>query len=210
MAASETTTTIHPTAEILGWELASKDGQTVTAKTIFKYMNGAGEIYLAYDFRKLKVWTYARDGQTTITVEAFDMGSPEEAFGVLTHDVYGKDVEIGRRSAYGMGFLQFWKGRWYFRILADEETPESRQAVQALGKALAAQIREAGTEPELLKRLPANGLRADTIHYFHTQICLNALYFFAVENLLQLSRETNAVLADYRFDEESAKLLIVA
>jgi hypothetical protein len=209
MAGSEGPTRLHPPAEVRGWKVTSPNGLTVTPKTIFKYMNGAGELYLAYDFRLLKLWTYMRDGATSITVEAFDMGTPQEAFGVLSHDCVGKDVKIGRRSAYGMGFLQFWRGQWYFRILADEETAESRQAVLSLGKALAAQVPEEGKEPEILARLPAKGRVTDSIHYFHTQVCLNALHFFAVENLLQLSRETDAVMADYRFGEESAKLLII-
>lgn len=209
MAAVEESSCLSPPAEAHGWEVVSAKGLEVTPKTIFDYMNGAGELYLAYKFQALQAWTYQRDGNTTITVEAFEMGSPEEAFSVLSHDLEGKDVKIGRRSAYVMGFLQFWKGRWYFRIVADLETPESRRAVLALGRAFAEQVPGEGKEPEILARLPSRGLVANSVHYFHTQICLNSFYFFAVENLLQLSKHTDAVMADYRMNSQSAKLLVI-
>lgn len=209
MPASEKPTRLHPPAELHGWKVTSPEGMSVTPKTIFKYMDGAGEIYLAYDFRELKVWTYGGNGATSITVEAYEMGSPEDAFGVLMQDFLGKDAKIGGRSAYGMGFLQFWKGRWYFRILADDETTASRKAVLDLGRAFAAQVPGESREPKILGRLPRTGKVADSEHYFHTQICLNALYFFAVDNILQLSKNTDAVMAGYRFGKESAKLLII-
>jgi hypothetical protein len=209
MAAVEQSAQLRPPAEVQGWTVVSAKGQVVTPETIFKYMDGAGELYLSYAFRTLHVWTYERDGESTITVEAFDMGTPQEAFGVLTHDSEGENVGIGRRSAYVMGFLQVWQGQWYFRILADAETSASRRAVLALGRAFAAQVPGEGKEPEILSRLPGKGLVAGSIHYFHTQICLNMLHFFAVENLLQLSRQTDVVMADYRFGKDSAKLLII-
>ena len=209
MAAVEEPTRLSAPAEVDGWKVVSAKGLEVTPKTIFDYMNGAGEMYLAYEFRGLQVWTYGGNEDTTITVEAFEMGAPEEAFGVLSRDFEGKDVKIGQRSAYVMGFLQFWQGRWYFRILGDLETAESRRAVLALGRAFAAQVPGEGKEPEILARLPSGGLVAKSVHYFHTQICLNAFYFFAVENLLQLTRQTNAVMADYRLGSESAKLLVI-
>lgn len=209
MTAVEEPTRLTPPSEVHGWKLASAKGLEVTPKTIFDYMDGAGELYLAYRFHGLRVWTYSLDAAATITVEAFEMGSPEDAFGVLSQDLEGAEVKIGRRSVYAMGFLQFWQGRWYFRILADFDTPESRRAVLGLGRALAAQVPGEGKEPEILARLPSKGLAAKSVRYFHTQICLNALYFFAVENLLQLSRKTDAVMGDYRLGAESAKLLII-
>jgi hypothetical protein len=209
MAAAEKMPHLRPPAEVQGWQLDAASSQTITPKTIFKYMDGAGELYLAYQFQKLHAWTYQRDGGTTITVEAFDMGVPQDAFGVFSHDPAGKEVEIGQQSSYAMGFLQFWKERWYVRIVADEETPESRRAVLALGRKFAAQVTAEGEKPEILKRLPPKGLEPDSIRFFHTQVCLNMLYFFAVENLLDLGDKTDVVMADYRLDKQSAKLLIV-
>ncbi len=197
-----------PPDTIGAWKLSSPEPQAITAESIFEYMNGAGELYLAYAFRGLDVWRYGHQ-DTTITVEAYEMDSPEDAFGVLSQDLGGENVGIGQESVYVGGLLRFWQGRWFFRILAETETPESRAAVLELGRALAAQIPAEGRRPKLLERLPREGLTSESIHYFHTHLCLNSLYFFAVENILQLSEQTNAVMGDYHLDPQSASLLIV-
>jgi len=209
MAAVTEPTSLVPLRETDGWKLVERKSELVLPKTIFEYMDGAGELYLAFQFRDLHVWQYARDGATTITVEAYRMGSPEEAFGVLSQDLDGEDAKIGRQSLYAAGLLRFWQGPWYFRILSEFETPQTRRVVLSLGQALAAQIPPEGDRPKLLARLPREGLLPQRVHYFHTQICLNALYFFAVENLLGLSEQTEAAMGDYRFDNQPASLLII-
>ncbi|MCX8038295.1 MAG: hypothetical protein N3D11_14800 [Candidatus Sumerlaeia bacterium] len=197
-----------PPDRVGAWTRSAPAPEAVTAETIFDYMNGAAELYLAFQFRGLDVWRYAHN-DTTITVEAYEMGSPEEAFGVLSQDLGGEHVGIGQESLYAGGLLRFWQGRWFFRILAEVETAESRAAVLDLGRALAAQIPAEGRRPKLLELLPREGLTSESIHYFHTHLCLNSLYFFAVENVLHLSGQTNAVMGDYRLENQSASLLIV-
>jgi len=209
MAAGKEPIRLVPPPEVQGWKIVSVQGQEVLPKTIFDYMDGAGELYLAFTFHRLYVWNYERDRDSTITVEAYEMGSPGEAFGILSQDLDGEEGKVGQQSVYGAGLLRFWQGRWFFRILVEFETPESRRAVLDLGRAFAAQIPREGKRPEILSRLPREGLVAKSVHYFHKQVCLNAFYFFAVENLLQLGEQTDAVLGDYRFDKQAASLLVI-
>ena len=60
--------------------------QVVTAKTIFNYMDGAGELYLGYRFRQLEVFNYAAVDQDEILVELYWMESSDVAFGLLSQD----------------------------------------------------------------------------------------------------------------------------
>ena len=60
--------------------------RVITAETIFKYMNGAGELYLGYRFRRLEVFDYLSTNQGRILVELYYMESPEDAFGLLSLD----------------------------------------------------------------------------------------------------------------------------
>ncbi|MBM3333287.1 hypothetical protein FJY63_01370 [Candidatus Sumerlaeota bacterium] len=196
-------------AEIEGWKITTPESRQVTPKTIFDYMNGAGELFLAYDFRALYVWKYERPDHQPITVEAYEMGSPEEAFGVLSNDLDGENVGVGQHSVYGAGLLRFWQGRWFFSVLVELETSESRRAVLTLGRVLEAQVAREGERPRLLARLPSQGLVPESVHYFHTRICLNSYYFFAVENLLELDQKTDAVMGEYRFGKQRAGLLII-
>ena len=58
----------------------------IKAENIFKYMNGAGELYLGYRFRHLEVFDYTSADQGNILVELYFMGSPDDAFGLLSLD----------------------------------------------------------------------------------------------------------------------------
>ncbi len=194
-------------AEVNGWQRA---GQTRAygRDTIFEYMDGAGELYLAYDFQRIFVQEYKRTGSPGIAVEVYEMLTSQDAYGVFTHDPEGEDVGVGQGNAYAVGLLRVWKGQYFFRILADHDTAEAKAAVVALARSLAQPIAE-GPRPALLRRLPQEGLEAASIRYFHTHVSLNSLYYLADANLLGLSPQTEAVMAVYRPEGEKITLLIV-
>jgi hypothetical protein len=194
-------------AETNGWR-ASGPVATYGRHTVFDYMDGAGELYLAYDFRRVRVQEYRRPAAAEITVEAYEMSSSEDAYGVFTHDPEGEDVGVGQDNAYAAGLLRFWKGRCFFRILADEDRPEAKATVLSLGRSLADQV-AAGVRPALARRLPDEHLERASVRYFHTQVSLNSFYYLADENLLRLSPRTEAVLAVYRPDSEKLTLLVI-
>lgn len=147
---------------IYGWEAAAKDN-LFDRRTIFDYMNGAGEIYLAYDFRILLVREYTGKSSPPIAAEIYQMSSSEDAYGVFSQDPDGEEVEVGQGALYGMGLLRFWKGKIFVRILAEKETAESKSAVMALGKKIAEAIPAKGGKPALLDWIPSEGLRTNLI-----------------------------------------------
>jgi hypothetical protein len=115
---------------------------------------------------------------------------------------------IGQGSAYGVGLLRFWQGAYYFRILAEQETPESKAAVLSLGRSLARPVTE-GPTPPAVKLLPTDGLDAKSVCYFHTQMILSMHYYVADANILDLSPRTEVAMGTYRRDGEKMHLLII-
>lgn len=194
-------------AEANGWVPAG-ERQTFDRRTLYDYMNGAGEHYLAYDFQRLHVQEYRRPGAPRIVAEAYAMQTSEDAYGLFSHDPTGQDAGIGQASAYGAGLLRFWQGAWYFRILAERETPAAKQAVLAMGRALAAPIAD-GPLPPILERLPAAHLDPASVRYFHTDFSLTTIHYLADANLLDLSPRTEALFAAYRRGGGKPKLLLV-
>lgn len=194
-------------AEANGWR-PSAAMRAYGRDTIFEYMDGAGELYLAYDFQRIFVQEYQRAGSPRITAEVYEMSTSQDAYGVFTHDPEGEDVGVGQGNAYAVGLLRLWKGRYFFRILADQDTPNAKAAVVALARSLTEPI-AAGPRPTLLRRLPQEGLEATSIRYFHTHVSLNSLYYLADANLLHLSPQTEAAMAVYRPKAEKITLLIV-
>jgi hypothetical protein len=77
------------------------------------------------------------------------------------------------------------------------------------GKGIADKIENEGKKPELLARIPQKNLLKQSLYYFHKNIILNNLYFLSNENILNLSEETDAVLASYKSDSEILKLLLI-
>jgi len=187
----------------------------VDSSNIFKYMNGAGELYLGYRFKHLEVFDYANENKNDILVELYFMESPDDAFGLLSLDWGGDVAFLGdpsengskqppalfARALYGAGLLRIWSNNLYVRVMALRETPASKQAVMALGRAIVAN-RGRPPEPELLKALlPLIGsdwkLRRDRVCFFRSYLVLNSNYYLSHENILNLDHATEAVIGPY-------------
>ena len=74
-----------------GWTRPDS-AQTIDSTSIFKYMNGAGELYLSYGFNHLDVYEYTADNQKSILVELYYMKNSDDAFGLLSLDWGGEPV----------------------------------------------------------------------------------------------------------------------
>ena len=64
--------------------------RVIDSTNIFAYMNGAGELYLAYRFKSLDVYEYTSVQQKSILVELYFMETPDDAFGLLSLDWGGE------------------------------------------------------------------------------------------------------------------------
>ena len=187
----------------------------INSKNIFEYMNGAGELYLGYRFRHLEVFNYTSADQGNILAELYFMESPDDAFGLLSLDWGGGPVSFDgaptatskksftspTRALYGGGLLRVWFDDMYARIMAERETPTSKDAVFAIGKAIAADAQRP-PEPALVKVLPLaiDGvwkLRVDRLSFFRSHLVLNSIYYLSHENILDLDLSAEAVIAPY-------------
>jgi hypothetical protein len=189
--------------------------RVISSKNIFKYMNGAGELYLGYRFHHLEVFDYTSANQDNILVELYFMETSDDAFGLLSLDWGGEPVSFdgspiaasnksftsSTRTLYGGGLLRSWSDYIYARVMAERETPASKKAVLALGKAITANTRNS-LKPELVKTLPlkigsAWKLRIDRLSFFRSHLVLNSIYYLSHENILDLDLSAEAVIAPY-------------
>ncbi len=188
--------------------------QVVTDKNIFDYMDGAGELYLGYRFDRLDVYEYSAQAQKEILVELYFMKTSDDAFGLLSLDWGGDPVEsisssqdeeaadfAWPRALYGEGLLRLWTDNVYARVMAMQETPESKQAVLSIGRAIV-KDRKSPPGPELMGRIKHSlladwSLRRDRSHFFRTHHVLNSLYYLSHQNILDLDLKCEAVAAQY-------------
>jgi hypothetical protein len=137
------------------------------------------------------------------------MGAASDAFGIFSLEREDESAGIGQDSEYGGGLLRFWKGTCFVSVSAETETPEAREGVLAVGRAIASAIPETGELPAVVSVLPPEGLVARRVRYFHGPFGLASRYPAADGRQLGLARDTDAVLATYRSGEASSRLLLV-
>ncbi len=183
-------------SQVHGWELTPGE-ESYTPEDLYKYIDGASELYISYGFKKLSTSRFARAGWPEITVDLFDMGNSGNAFGIFAHSQENPGKDIGQDSEYLDGLLRFWQGNYYVSILCSPETPESRTAVMALGRQISQRLPRGEGRPGTLALLPENGLIQASIRYFHHHAWQNAYVFLASENILDIGPESEAILAKY-------------
>jgi hypothetical protein len=191
------------------WKAAEGEDRFYDAKTIFEYIDGAGEVYRAYGMKRCLARRYAGVQGAGIVLDIFDMGSPAEAYGVFTHDLDGDPVQVGQEGLHRAGWLRFWKGSYFVSILDEVQDPASREAASDLARIVSEMIRESGAKPDLVSRLPAPGLQTGTIRYLHDPVILNTHFYLSDENILRLEPGAEAALAEYRRDGRGAAMLLV-
>jgi len=185
-------------SEIDGWKWDGKE-ERYDGKKIFKYIDGAGEVYLAYGFKGLITRRFEKPGRPLLTADVYEMGSSADAYGVFSFERQDEEVGIGQGSEFGGGLLRFWKGNYFVSVNAEGEGEDVDKAISGLGRAVAASIMKTGPMPQLISYIPDKGfgLVEKNIYFFRSHVLLNQRFFIAHQNILQLGQDVEAVLAEY-------------
>ncbi len=197
-------------SEAGGWKWDGKEME-YNPRTVFKYMDGAAELYLAYDFQNLTVRRFEKSSQPPLIVELYEMASSEDAYGVFSFEHQDEAVGVGQESEFGGGLLRFWKGKYFVSIYAEGEGAEVEPGILTIGRATANSIPATGPEPKLVGLLPGKdfGLVDKSVRYLKSHVLLNQRFFIAHQNILNLTKKTEAVLAQYLQDRQKTQLLLI-
>jgi len=195
--------------EITNWKLSSPVS-IYDKKTIFDYIDGAAELYLAYGFAKVASAEY-KNGQTSIMIDVYDMAIPENAFGVYSLNRYQEAnyVSIGNEGILTDANLDFWKGNYYCKVYSFDPSEEYQKIVSEFGSKLASRIQDVGEEPAILKKLPQNGLIPKTAKFFTRKLGLDNIHFVSEDDLFSLTGNTKGAVADYTLNESRFPLFII-
>jgi len=196
-------------AEVAEWTSDGPD-EIYDTESIFAYIDGHAEVYLAYGMKKCVSRRYlTADSDAEIVVDLFEMASPADAFGVFSHDRGGEEVAVGQGGIFRHGWLSFWKGSWYGSIYSSGGDEGSRQAVIELGLAVAEALEGIGAVPTLVGRMPAEGLDPATVCYLRSPQILNAHVFVGDDNLFGLGPDVETVVGKYDLGGTTGHLVLV-
>jgi hypothetical protein len=157
-------------------------------------MDGQAELFFVYRFERLAVQEYQRGQEGPIIIEVYQVASPADAYGLFSFYVTGQPMDLGAGGAVEPGRLvSFWQGPFYARVFAYGEAEQ--ESLSALARQVAAGMPEEGGLPELVTRLPQENLVPGSARFFHQKLSLDNLIWLGEENILNLSEQTDAVLA---------------
>lgn len=176
--------------------------------TLSEYIDGGAALYLGYSFRWVAVWQ-ARSEERGLdaTIELYCFDEPADALGIYLNGAHGADAGLPfERSQVRRGLLRAQQGPCFVRALCRTRSAEGDEAARSLGRAIGSVLPVASTElPAVLRALPQEGRRPDSLRYFHTKEALDAQYYLGDENLLDLSPDTECGWALYEPIGEDAR-----
>ncbi|MFG1691771.1 DUF6599 family protein, partial [Gemmatimonadota bacterium] len=170
---------------------------TYDRETIFDYINGAGEVYRSYAFSQVVVARYQRPGIDAFTVELFDMGNAEDAYGVFSYAREQEEMGIGGGFERRGSILCFWQDRYYVCVAAEERADDTGELLEEIARGVSEQLPPSGAPPPLVSMLPSDGLIPHSERFFHLHQTLNYNYYLVRENVLGLSPDTDVIMARY-------------
>lgn len=143
--------------EIKDWKI--KDKTRFFAKdNLWEYIDGAAEHYIFYGFRQIAATEYhsAKDTSITLTLDIYDMGNLENAFGAYSTErpQEGNFVRIGVQGFSDELSTVFFKDRYLIKIFVFDVNPELAKAMKDFAEAVAQKIPGTLNFPIELKKLP--------------------------------------------------------
>lgn len=134
---------------------------------LYAYMDGAADIFVLYGVHLL-LHLDLRAKAADITVDVFDMGSPDTAFGMYAAE-RSPDfhfITIGAEGYQYPGMLNFLQDRYYVRLLGFGDGADP--VLEMLARTLSARIGTNSAFPALLARLPAENRKPHSEQYMPT------------------------------------------
>jgi hypothetical protein len=180
--------------DIEGWE---KDGppELYTPETLFDYIDGGADLYLTYDFEELASQRYQAGDEKSITVDIYQQGTPTDGFGIYSQEKSHENdfLPIGTQGYYDPGVLNFFKGRYYVKIMAFGLGGDEVHVLTVLAGTVADKLEGDAVMPAPVRCFPEKNKIANSERYI-------------AKDFLGHSFLHSAFVADYRLGEgESEK-----
>jgi len=183
--------------EITGWK-QSGEIQTFIPKNLYEYINGAADLYFAYDFQELKVAEYQNEKKASVTVDVYRHRTPLYAFGIYSQERLSEAnfLDIGIQGYYEKGFLNFLTGPYYVKLSTINTGPEDQEVLVAFAKRTAENLGPKGSLPSILSDFPAEGKQK------HSEK-------FIAKNFLGYAFLHSSFTADYELQAKKFKLFVI-
>jgi hypothetical protein len=183
--------------EVAGWK-RSVEIQTFLPKTLYKYIDGAADLYLMYDFQELKVAEYQNEKKASITVDVYFHKTPIHAFGIYSQERLpnANFINVGAQGYIENNVLNFLTGPYYVKISSYSTGVEDREILLTFAKKVAESLGEKGSLPSVLSSFPEEGKKRNSEKFIN-------------KNFMGYSFLHSAFTADYELSGTKFKLFLI-
>jgi Family of unknown function (DUF6599) len=131
---------------------------------LYEYMDGAADIFVLYGIHQL-LHVDLRAKSADISVDVFDMGSADSAFGMYAAERSSGShfIAIGAEGYQYEGMLNFLQDRYYVKLLGFGDGADA--ILDTFAKALSARIGTNPALPALLSKLPKDNRKPHSEQY---------------------------------------------
>lgn len=181
-----------------GWDL-TETPRVFSPGSLFEYIDGAAENYLSYGFRELLVGDFKKQGSAaSLTVEFYDMGDENRAFGIYSSERYPESrfLDIGGQGYVEEGTLNFFVAGFYVKLLCFDCGDDSEKILGTVAEQVVSKVPTRGELPAVLKLFPSEGLVANSEK-------------FILQNVLGFAFLHHGYLADYNTQGQDFELFIL-
>jgi hypothetical protein len=180
-----------------GWK-QSGEIQTFSPETLFEYINGGADLYLAYDFQGLEVGEYSNAKKASVTIEVYHHKTPTDAFGIYSQERLPNAnlLDVGAQAYIETNVLNFLAGPYYVKISSFNTGPDDREVLIGFARKVSSTLGEKGILPSILSSFPEEGKKKNSEKFIR-------------KNFLGYSFLHSAFTADYELSGMKFKLFVI-
>jgi len=142
-----------------------------TPETLWDFINGAADTYLAYGFIDLHVAEYKK-GKNVIKLEIYRHSNSTMAFGIYSSERSPSFsfVDLGAQGYKTGGAINFFKGNYYVKIRTYSKKEKTFQASESLAYIVADMLDGDSKMPAMLSKFPSNGKKLNEEAYINESV----------------------------------------
>jgi hypothetical protein len=147
-----------------GGSIAQSPVSFYSPDNLYKYMDGGADIFVLYGVKTM-LHLDAKVRTVDVTVDIFDMGSPNAAFGMYAAERSPEYdfIRMGAEGYRNKGILNFVQGGYYIKLAGFGDGADA--VLEAWGKALSARVGSDTALPAMLIHLPRDHRKPHSEQY---------------------------------------------
>ncbi len=143
-----------------GWE-KQEEIDVYSPETLWDIINGAADVFMAYDFQELYWGEYinSADNNIYIVMEIYRQGDPVNAFGVYSQERPRTPqlIDIGVQGYTAPGVLHFFVADCYVKIRSHDRSEETVRAMEKMARHVSDLLDPDPEFPDIVTMLPEEG-----------------------------------------------------